>query len=324
MSILVSICIPTRSERRLAYLREAVASALAQTHKDLEVLVSDDAGEESIREFVLEQMRLDPRVRYRRNEIPLGLGGNCNALIGWAGGEYLVIMGDDDRLLPKFVEEMLAARIPEAVVIFANHHVINEKGNRNDKLTREFTTLYGRDRLASGEVSDPAASVWRNSVPMSASLIRAADAKRLGMKKDLNTPDIEIFARIAAEAKLFVFVPQFLAEYRVHPLSQTSAGLATGRLIKYLDPIHVPAHVELLKRKFMTRLLMSAVSSALREGDIQGARVMLQHRYYPFMRERPVGVLAHKVIAAMPKRVAKVGATCVVRVRQAVRTARSR
>jgi glycosyltransferase involved in cell wall biosynthesis len=322
MGTLVSICIPTRSERRLAYLREAVASALGQTHTDVEVLISDDAGEASIRQFAEQQAWLDPRVRYRRNEVPLGLGGNWDALVGDAQGEYLIIIGDDDRLLPEFVKKLLAAGSSDTVVIFANHFVINEKGERNHELTEQFVKIFARDGLVAGEVIDPAGSVWRNSIPMSASLIRTRDAKRLGIKADLNTPEIEMFARLAAEGKSFVFVPEYLAEYRVHSNSQTSAGLAAERLIKYLDPIVVPRHVEPLKRRLMNALVTDAVSKALRAGDTAEARDLLRHRYYPSPYNRLVTVLAHTVLAMMPGRVASAGVAAARRARRVLRAAR--
>jgi glycosyltransferase involved in cell wall biosynthesis len=302
---LATICIPTLSARRLPYLREAVASARAQTCRDLEIIISDDGNDPAIREFAEEQVRTEPRIRYRRNPQRLGLGGNWNAVAMDARGEYLAIIGDDDRLLPRFVEVLLSARVEKAAVLFSNHHVIDANGARLDALTREFLVTYGRDALPSGVLTNPAAHVWRNSVPMSASLILTADAQRLGIKPDLNTPEIELFARLAAEEKPFVFVPEYLAEYRVHPQSETSAGLAGSRLIKYLDPIAVPGPVEALKRRFMGDLLSSAVNTALKTGELGQARAMMRHRYYPSLADRPIHVAAHRLLSSLPPSLAK-------------------
>lgn len=319
-----SICIPTLSARRLPYLREAVASALAQTSPDIEVIISDDGEDAAIREFAEEQTRVDARVRYRRNPKRLGLGGNWNAVAQAARGEYLVIIGDDDRLLPRFVEALLSARNGETAVVFSNHHVIDRNGSRLEAVTQQFLVSYGRDVLPPGELVTPAASVWRNSVPMSSSLIRTADAQRLGIKPDLNTPEIELFARLAAEGKRFVFVPEYLAEYRVHPQSETAAGLAGDRLIKYLDPIDVPASVEPLKRRFMGDVLSSAVTAALRAGDVEQASALMRHRYYPSLRDRPAHVLAHKVFSAMPSPLASQALGVAVGTRRRLRALRSR
>jgi glycosyltransferase involved in cell wall biosynthesis len=295
----VTICIPTLSGERLPYLREAVTCARAQTREDVEVIISSDAGPPEIERYAREQERIDPRVRYRRNDRRLGLGGNWNAVAQDARGRFLVIIGDDDRLLPHFVETLLAAGGPETSVLFSNHYVIDSGGDRCEDLTRETAAVYARDRLGPGPVADPVSCVWRNSVPMLASLTRTADVKRMGIKADLNTPEIELFARLAAEGREFVFVPEYLAEYRVHAQSETTAGLATERLVKYLDPIQVPPHAEGVKAHYMGLLLVSAVNRALHDGDVALAREAMRHRYYPTLRRQPSVVTAHRIIAAL-------------------------
>ncbi len=297
---LVTICIPTHSAKRLPYLREAVASARAQTHERLEILLSDDGNDAPVRQFAEEEMRADPRVSYTQNGRRLGLGGNWNAVSQRARGEYLVIIGDDDRLLPRFVETLLAARVPDTSVIFSNHSIIDGQGVHHESLTREFLVTYGRERLPAGELADPAVWVWKNSVPMLSALIRTADVQRLGIKTDLNTPEIELFARLAAEGKRFAFVPDSLAEYRVHLGSETSGGLASERLIPYLEPVPVPSHVEPLKRALIERLVVQAVNKALRTGEVGAARAMIRHGYYPGFRQQPARVAVQRTVAALP------------------------
>ena len=264
--------------------------------------------------------RLDWRVRYRRNERRLGLGGNWNAVAREAAGTYLVIIGDDDRLLPNFVETLLAARGTDTAVLFSNHHMIGADGARRDDLTLQALVDYARDVLPAGPVQDPAAYVWRNSVPMLASLIRTSDVRRLGIKTDLNTPEIELFARLAAEGKEFVFVPEYLAEYRVHELSETAVGLAPERLLKYLDPIEVPASAEGAKRAFMVALLVSAVNRALREGNVALARTFIANRFYPALRVRPTVVASQRLLACLPGALARRGMNLATRVRRELRS----
>jgi glycosyltransferase involved in cell wall biosynthesis len=320
MNPVATICIPTHAERRLPYLREAVASARAQTCSDIEILISnDDCRVGVLRDFAGEQARVDRRVRYRQNEQRLGLGGNWNAVANDARGTYLVIIGDDDRLLPTFVETLVAAGRPDAAVVFANHHVIDANGDRLEALTHQFLVSFGRATLSAGVVRDPVACVWRNSVPMSSALIRTAEVQRLGIKADLNTPEIELYARLAAEGQTFVFVPEYLGEYRVHPQAITVNGLVGERLIKYLEPIEVPVHVEPLKRAFMGEILLSSVSGLLKQGDLRGARAMMRHRYYPSLVEQPKRVMAYGAIGLLPASLARRALTTAASLRQRVR-----
>jgi glycosyltransferase involved in cell wall biosynthesis len=278
---LVSIAIPTLE--RLNYLKEAVASALAQTHRRVEILIGDDGRDESLRDWCLGQAGTDARVRYLRNEKRLGLAGNWNALADAARGEYLVIIGDDDRLLPRFVSTLLRAATPRTSVVFANHYLIDESGRRLEAESVECTRAYARDALAEGYVS-AAAAVWRNSVPICASLIRGDDARRLRFKEDLNTPEIEFFIRLANEGGGFTFIPEYLSEYRTHPNSATASGLLSERLAPYLIPLPAPSGAEKYKRRFMAPLLADAVGRSLQRGDRETARVFLRSHYYPWPR----------------------------------------
>jgi len=275
----VTICIPTY--KRLAYLREAIAAARAQTLANIEILISDDGDSGEIREWSQQAAREDPRVVYRRNEQNLGLGGNWNECVKAARGEWLVIQGDDDRLLPSFCESLLALAAPESAVLFSNHYVIDEHGARLERESQEWTKNYQRDRLPRGQVREVVRCVWSNSVPMTSALVRSAHAKRLGIKPDLNTPEIELFARLAAEGARFDFEPAYLSEFRSHRESSTASGLFSERLLKYLEPIVVPLENEATKRLYMAALARSAVDRLLRQGERTRAAEIARSRYYP-------------------------------------------
>lgn len=275
---LVTIAIPTYD--RLEYLKEAVASARAQTYSDIEVLIGDDGTSQEIKTWAESIAGIDSRVRYQRNERNLGLAGNWNALADAARGEFIVIIGDDDRLLADFVEKLVEL-IQGASVAFSNHFLIDSAGQRLDRESVECTKHYRRDGLSAGVIADAAACVWQNSVPMSAALLNNRDLRRLRFKEDLNTPEIEFFARLANEGTRFVFTPEYLAEYRTHLASATTKGLRSEILAKHLSRIPVADHIEPFKRDFMAGVLIDAVSRSLHRSDRGAAREFLKSKYYP-------------------------------------------
>jgi glycosyltransferase involved in cell wall biosynthesis len=275
----VTVCIPTF--RRLHYLKEAVAAAQAQTLQNIEVLISDDGDSDEIRDWSERAVGSDSRVRYRRNDKNLGLGGNWNECANAARGDWVVIQGDDDRLLPSFCEALLTNAQPDSAVLFSNHYVIDEQGTRLEKESEEWTVRYGRHLLSRGKVEDAARCVWSNSVPMTSALVRGEHIKRLGIKTDLNTPEIELFARLAAEGARFDYEPRYLAEFRSHASSSTADGLMSERLVKYLEPIPVPERTEDAKRAFMAALTRSAVDRLLRKGERARAAEIMRSKYYP-------------------------------------------
>lgn len=276
---LVTIAIPTFN--RLRYLKEAVASALAQAYGNIEIIIGDDGTTEAIREWSEALAQRESKVRYQRNRCNLGLAGNWNALADAARGDFIIIIGDDDRLLPDFVTKLLKAMSPDAQVGFTNHYLINSRGERLEAESLEQTRAYQRDLLSSGEVVNAEACVWRNSVPMSAALVRTADVRRLRFKEDLNTPEIEFFLRLAREGGRFFFLPEYLAEYRVHAQSATAFGLRGENLARYLLPMEVSQEIEPIKRKFMEALLLNSVGNCLRERKREMAFALFSSEYYP-------------------------------------------
>jgi glycosyltransferase involved in cell wall biosynthesis len=262
-------------------LKEAVAAARAQSLQNIEVLISDDGDSSELRSWCERVVQEDSRIRYRKNDRNLGLGGNWNECVSAAQGRWLVLQGDDDRLLPTFCEALLSIAAPDSSVLFSNHYVIDERGGRLEAESREWTTRYGRHTLTRGKVEQAASCVWSNSVPMSSALIRASEIKRLGIKTDLNTPEIELFARLAAEGARFDHEPNYLSEFRTHADSSTASGLFSERLVKYLEPIPVPNSAAAAKRTFMNALTRSAVDRLLRAGERDRAAAIMRSTYYP-------------------------------------------
>jgi glycosyltransferase involved in cell wall biosynthesis len=97
MSQLVSVIIPTYN--RAYCLGATVDSALAQTHCEVEVLVVDDGSSDHTREFVLDQYRHEPRVRYLYQE-NTGVSGARNHGLRAAQGDFIAFLDSDDLWLP--------------------------------------------------------------------------------------------------------------------------------------------------------------------------------------------------------------------------------
>lgn len=281
MKPLVTICIPTHNSKRIGYLREAVTTALAQTYVPLEVLISDDGQAEENYAYGTAMAAKDVRVRYRRNPRNRGLAGNWNELVAAAHGEWVLIIGDDDRFLPECVEKLVELIQPDLSVVFSNHYLIDQHGQRLETASLKHTERYHRDALVPGRLALAEAMVWRNAIPLCSALVRTAAARRLRFKEDLNCPEIELFVRLVREGTGFVFRPDYLMEYRTHPHSATTTGLWAERLADYLLPIEASPEVEPYKREFMSSLLVEAVTRCYHLGDGPRARKYLDNAYYP-------------------------------------------
>jgi glycogen synthase len=88
------------------YVAETVHSLLAQTHRNLDVIVVND-GSFGVEDMVLEELAADPRVQVV-HQLNDGDAGARNLGIALAKGEYLLMFDADNVLEPEFVARALA------------------------------------------------------------------------------------------------------------------------------------------------------------------------------------------------------------------------
>jgi glycosyltransferase involved in cell wall biosynthesis len=92
-----SVLLPTRNGG--AFLENCLHSVLEQNHSDFELVVSDNANSDNTPN-ILRAFSGDSRLRVLRQEQPLPVHKNWTATIENSRGDYLLMMGDDDYLLP--------------------------------------------------------------------------------------------------------------------------------------------------------------------------------------------------------------------------------
>lgn len=129
------------------FLQETIASIVAQTSSNWELVVIDDCSPEPLQKIV--ESFGDPRIRYVRNETNLGgknLVKQWNHSITFATGDFIVLAADDDVYKPTFCEECirLANKYPEVDLIHSSVEQIDEEGKHlwEDSILPEFTNKY--------------------------------------------------------------------------------------------------------------------------------------------------------------------------------------
>jgi glycosyltransferase involved in cell wall biosynthesis len=151
------------------YLREAVASVLAQTFADWELILVDDGSTDSGTALALDFAAAEDRIRYiehpgHRN---LGQSASRNAGIRAATGEYIALLDADDAWLPTKLERQLAALGHDSglEMVFGPAIYTHPDGRRN----RQVMTLQ-RGRLQPGSWI-PAMLRWEDNAPCPSAVI---------------------------------------------------------------------------------------------------------------------------------------------------------
>lgn len=102
-----------------AYLGQALACILEQTHRDLEFIVVEDGSRDATWEMLEEAASRDPRLILLRNPRNLGLTLSLNRGLERASGVYLARQDVDDISLPTRLAEQVAfmEAHPEVVLL---------------------------------------------------------------------------------------------------------------------------------------------------------------------------------------------------------------
>lgn len=105
MSDLVSIYITTHN--RCGFLKRAVYSAINQTYKNVEVIISDDGSSDGTMDFCREIIKEYKNVRYIREHTPKGANHARNLALNLSSGKFITGMDDDDELSPDRIERFV-------------------------------------------------------------------------------------------------------------------------------------------------------------------------------------------------------------------------
>lgn len=123
-----SILIPAYKKR---FLSKAIESCLAQTYNDFELIIVNDHSPEDL-DSVVSQYD-DVRIKYYVNDTNIGaidVVDNWNKCLSYAQGDFVICMGDDDRLMPYCLEEYeaLINKYNYLDVYHARTEIIDEDG----------------------------------------------------------------------------------------------------------------------------------------------------------------------------------------------------
>ena len=125
---LVSVLIPTHN--RPDYLEIALKSVLAQSYKNIEIIISDNGDDSLSQERIAPYMKLHPNIAYYRKQGMSALenGRKCLEL---STGEYINYLMDDDVFHPDKITRMMYYYInyPKTGLVTSFRQLIDAEGN---------------------------------------------------------------------------------------------------------------------------------------------------------------------------------------------------
>lgn len=99
----VSIGVPLYNAEK--FIHKKLNSLLSQTHKNFELIISDNGSTDLTSKICQEYSKKDPRIIYFKQEKNIGAWNNFNFVLKKAKNEFFLWSAADDVILPEFIEE---------------------------------------------------------------------------------------------------------------------------------------------------------------------------------------------------------------------------
>lgn len=229
---LVSVIVPAYNSA--GHIQETIASVLAQTMGDFEVLVVDDASRDDTVPIVRSLVDRDPRVALLVQAENRGVALARNRALSMARGRYVAYLDSDDLWVPEKLERQIAflGEIGEGAC-FTSYETIEEDGTH-----RNFVHVPGRIGYR---------QFLKNTVTCSHTLLfdtEVIDRSLLVMPDIRKGQDFATWLQVMKAGHDFFGLDEVLAKYRKSPGSLSSNKLAavrrTWNIYRNVERLSVP------------------------------------------------------------------------------------
>ncbi len=247
--IKISVVIPTYN--RVDFLREAIESVLAQTFKDIELIVVDDGSSDGTQELVASYKGM---IRYIRQQNS-GPSAARNNGIKNAIGRYIAFLDSDDIWLPEMLSKQVSmfTENPTAGLVATGYRLINTVHELAEPV------IMNKDELADARNGN----LYMNFFATSSVMVNKVCFDKVGMfNETLNfAEDWDMWIRILQRYS-FVYLPEVLMHYRVHAAKISATSLQENikswqRVIKMHSSNGNIFNDSILKRKRISWLYLN-------------------------------------------------------------------
>ena len=203
----VTVVVPLYNYER--YVSEALDSVAAQTLKDIDIVVVDDASTDNslavTEHWIRQNAERFNRAVLLQNAANAGIGPTRNAAIDAAETVFILPLDPDNRLLPNACEALLSAiRDDQAAFVYP---LIRQFGDADEIMGKE---PYSLQLLVGGNAIDAMAIIRKDCW---------AAVNGYARLEPQGWEDFDFWCRIAEKGMWGRQLPEILAEYRVHDAS---------------------------------------------------------------------------------------------------------
>lgn len=208
-SLDITVCI--LSHKRPHFLAEAIESVLSQTKVPKEFIVLDNGSGKEI-EQVVSRYR-DRGVILEGVEITKTSAWNFNRALNRGRTQYVLVMHDDDRLCPDFLEKQVGYldNHPSVLAVFCNCHLINPSGDREGVLKP-----YAMNKIFRSSAEVAMVYARGSCLPFPTAVYRTEQVRQIAIRKEFGKVADVVFMCDIADKGGIAYQRDPLYEKRIH------------------------------------------------------------------------------------------------------------
>jgi glycosyltransferase involved in cell wall biosynthesis len=219
---LVTIGVPNYNYAH--YILEALNSVVAQTYRNIELVIVDDFSTDHSIEVIekwIDNYKGKINVKFIKNEMNVGLTKTCNIILNNANGKYFQPLDADDIIFPDKIQKQVAVleKSPNTAMVYSNVSVIDESGKiANPDYCKRIN--YDKDKMPSGKIFNEL--LIFNFISLPSVLVNTEFAKNTGgFDETLQVQDYYMWLKLSEKYEI-KYLSGNNAYYRVHETSMSN------------------------------------------------------------------------------------------------------
>jgi glycosyltransferase involved in cell wall biosynthesis len=262
----ISVCIPTYNRPKT--LQEAVWSCINQTHLPEEIIISDDSNSDDTEKWVSGfSSNSIVKIRYFRNRPALRQVGNVNQLFKYAENDLLILLHDDDLLMPGAIQSLFNCflQYPDIDAAFGKQYLMSDSGIVDEEGSVRLNQVFYRTQTFQGLKLSSLESGFLQQFPNDGYLIKSNKAREISYREEAGDAcDFDFALRLGIQNLKLFFLDEYTAKYRmskdaINKKSNNNAGVLS---FKYVEELKVPAESMSYKNKWLREKAPVAIADA--------------------------------------------------------------
>jgi glycosyltransferase involved in cell wall biosynthesis len=214
--VLVSVVMSSYNHEK--FIADSIESVLNQTHRDLELIITDDYSTDASPKIITNYKQKDPRVIAAFHSRNRGITKTLNDGLDQVQGKYVCFLDSDDVWMENKLEKQLEVlNRDDTKLVWTEGEIIDAQGQKTGQL---FTNFLNAPPNKNGDLFQQLLS--EQFILLQTVIFRSDYIRKVRFDSDLKYVNDHRFLVDLAVHHDFLFMPERLARYRVHSNNITS------------------------------------------------------------------------------------------------------